>query len=118
MPAPSSANPKPLFPPSAAVTAALLVALVALAYWGALASPFLFDDADAVVNNPTLRSGLLAALAPPADGSAVTGRPLVNLSFALDRALFGEGARGFHATNLALHALATLTLFGLVRRVL
>lgn len=98
--------------------AAAFVAAVALVYWGSLSSPFLFDDADAVVNNATLRGpSLWSALAPPNDGSAVTGRPLVNLSFAIDGAFFGESARGHHATNVAIHACTALTLFGLVRRV-
>ncbi|MBL9189536.1 MAG: tetratricopeptide repeat protein [Opitutaceae bacterium] len=95
----------------------LLLLAIFGAYWGALSSPFLFDDADAVVNNASIRGpSLLSALVPPADGSAVTGRPLVNLSFAIDRALFGEDVRGYHATNLAIHAGAALALFGLLRR--
>ncbi|MBL9200360.1 MAG: tetratricopeptide repeat protein [Opitutaceae bacterium] len=101
-----------------ALRGAALVAAVALAYWGALAAPFFFDDADAVVNNPTLRGGLRAALAPPADGSAVTGRPLVNATFALDHALHGLSPRGFRLANVALHAASTLLLFGLIRRLL
>ncbi|MDP3068868.1 MAG: tetratricopeptide repeat protein [Opitutaceae bacterium] len=93
-----------------------LVVAISFAYWGSLDSPFLFDDADAVVNNATLRGpSLLSALVPPADGSATTGRPLVNLSLAIDRALYGDNVRGYHVTNLAIHAGAALALFGLLR---
>ena len=97
---------------------ALLVAAIALAYANSLNAPFLFDDQGAVVDNPTIRRlASLDVLRPPTDGSTTTGRPLVNLSFALERAIGGEDVRIYHATNLALHALAALTLFGLVRRI-
>jgi tetratricopeptide (TPR) repeat protein len=45
-------------------------------------------------------------------------RPVVNLSFALNYAIHGESVWGYHATNLAIHLLAALTLFGIVRRTL
>ena len=52
----------------------LLVAAILLAYANALRAPFLFDDADAVLNNPTIRSlASLDVLRPPADGSTTTG---------------------------------------------
>ena len=97
--------------------AACLAAAVALAYGNTLRAPFLFDDTAAVVNNPTIRHlGSLEIFHPPADGGTTTGRPLVNASFALNYALSGEHVWSYHALNLALHALAALTLFGLVRR--
>jgi tetratricopeptide (TPR) repeat protein len=42
----------------------------------------------------------------------------VNLTLALNYALGGTDPRGYHAFNLAVHALAALTLFGLARRTL
>ena len=92
---------------------------VALVYWNSLHAPFLFDDAGAVVNNPTIRR-LVSwdVLNPPADGSTTTGRPVVNLSYALNRAISGENVWSYHALNLAIHILASLTLFGLARRTL
>ena len=99
--------------------AVLMVAAVALCYWNSLSTPFLFDDAGAVVNNPTIRR--LASwdvLAPPADGSTTTGRPVVNFSYALNYAISGENAWSYHALNVAIHALAALALFGIVRRTL
>ena len=98
---------------------ALLVAAIALAYANSLRAPFLFDDAAAVLNNPTIRSlASLDVLRPPADGSTTTGRPLVNFSFALNHALSGENPWSYHALNLAIHCAAALTLMGLVRRTL
>ena len=93
-----------------------LVAGVVLAYWNSLRTPFLFDDTGAIVNNPTIRRlWSLDAFTPPADGSTTTGRPLVNFSYALNYAVSGERVWSYHALNIALHALAALTLFGLVR---
>ena len=96
---------------------ALLVAAVSLVYANSLNSPFLFDDTVAVVDNATIRHlWSLDIFNPPADGSTTTGRPLVNATFALNYALSGESVWSYHTLNLALHALATLTLFGLLRR--
>ena len=90
---------------------------VALVYANSLSAPFLFDDAGAVLGNPTIRSlASLAVFNPPADGSTTTGRPLVNLSYALNYALGGEHVVGYRVVNVAIHALAALTLFGLLRR--
>ncbi len=97
----------------------LLVVAVVAAYANSLGAPFLFDDAGAVTENTTIRRLWSAAVFfPPADGSTTTGRPLVNVSFALDYALHGLSAPGFRATNLALHAASALLLFGFLRRVI
>ena len=96
-----------------------LVAGVVLAYWNSLRTPFLFDDTGAIVNNPTIRRlWSIDAFNPPADGSTTTGRPLVNFSYALNYAVSGGRVWSYHALNIALHALAALTLFGLVRQTL
>jgi Flp pilus assembly protein TadD len=115
----SSAPPRPLlrarFPAWLAPLA--LTFAVALVYANSLSAPFLFDDAGAVLGNPTIRSlTSLAVLNPPADGSTTTGRPLVNLSYALNYALGGDRVLGYRVVNVAIHALAALTLFGLLRR--
>ena len=107
--------PSPLFAGPWALL--VLVAAVVLAYANSLSAPFLFDDAGAVLGNPTIRDlTSFAVLNPPADGSTTTARPLVNLSFALNYALGGEAVWGYHALNLAIHAAAALALFGLLRR--
>jgi Flp pilus assembly protein TadD len=94
-----------------------LVAAVALTYWPALQAPFLFDDNAAILHNPTIRHlGSLASFSPPTDGGTTTGRPLVNFTFALNYAISGENPWSYHALNIAIHALAALSLFGLVRR--
>ncbi len=99
------------------VCAALLLVLV---YVPSFKGAFVFDDLASIVHNPTIRSlaPLTGPLAPPHDGSPVQGRPLLNLSFAVNHALGGLDPWGWHAVNLAIHALAAFVLFALVRRVL
>ena len=97
----------------------LLIAAIFFTYWNSWRAPFLFDDTGAVVNNQTIRHlGSLAVLNPPADGSTTTGRPLVNLSFALNFALSGENVWSYHVLNTVIHTFAALALMGLVRRTL
>ncbi len=95
-----------------------LVGAALLAWSNTGSAPFVFDDRAAIVDNPTIRDlgNLGAVLLPPADGRAVGGRPVVNLSFALNYAWGGTDPRGYHAVNLAIHVLAALTLLGLLRR--
>ncbi|MEY2880461.1 MAG: hypothetical protein RLZZ15_2841, partial [Verrucomicrobiota bacterium] len=118
-PQPSPPAAGPWSPRLARWSPALLVAAIALTYANSLVVPFLFDDLGAVVNNPTIRDLFSSAVfAPPADGSTATGRPLVNLTFALNYAVSGARPWSYHATNVALHALAALALLGLARRTL
>ncbi|NOT45328.1 MAG: hypothetical protein HOP14_12065 [Acidobacteria bacterium] len=91
----------------------LVVAIVL--YAGTLDVPFHFDDADAVVGNTSIRT-LSGALTPPARGEPVAGRPLVNLSFALNYAAAGLAVEGYHAVSLALHVACALVMLALLRR--
>lgn len=95
-------------------------ALLVLVYVPSFRGAFLFDDIESIVHNTSIRSlwPITVPLAPPRDGSPVQGRPLLNLSFAVNHALGGLDPWGWHATNLAIHALAALVLFGVMRRVL
>jgi protein O-mannosyl-transferase len=98
--------------------AALALAVAgAAAYHNSFSVPFLFDDRPAIVANPSLQS-FATSLSPPASGATVSGRPLLNLSFALNHALGGTKVIGYHVVNLAIHLLAGLALFGTVRRTL
>jgi tetratricopeptide (TPR) repeat protein len=103
------------------IRVALAIALVTMiAYALSFSGLYLFDDSGAITDNPTIRHlwppGLV--LSPPTSGTPVSGRPLVNLSFALNYAISGEAVWSYHAANLLIHLLAALTLFGLVRRTL
>jgi len=93
---------------------ALGIALV-LAYHNTWHSPFLFDDLPSILGNESLRS-FASAMHPPAD-TTVSGRPVLNLSFALNYAAGRNGLFGYHLVNLFIHWAGALFLFGAVRRV-
>ncbi len=98
----------------------LVLATVA-AYYNSFAGPFVFDDIPAITENASIRRlwPLGPVLAPEIDGGlTVSGRPLVNLSLAINHALGGGAVAGYHLVNLLIHVLAGLTLFGVVRRTL
>ncbi|HUL55141.1 MAG TPA: tetratricopeptide repeat protein [Opitutaceae bacterium] len=99
------------------LTGALIVLAGVAAYHNSFAGPFVFDDPLSIGENLTLRPpwSLAALLSPPADAT-VGGRPLVNVTLAVNYALGGTEVWGYHAVNLVIHVLAGLTLFGVVRR--
>jgi len=98
--------------------AALLALALGLAYANSFQVPFLMDDDDSISNNPTIVS-FRTALFPPGDsGATVSGRPLLNLSFAVNWRLGGRDVTGYHVGNLLIHFGAALLLFGVVRRTL
>jgi tetratricopeptide (TPR) repeat protein len=90
-----------------------------LAYANSLSGPFVFDDRLAIVENPSIRRwwdpGVVLF---PERELPVAGRPLVNLSFALNYAAGGLAVFGYHLVNVALHLACALLVFGLVRRTL
>jgi tetratricopeptide (TPR) repeat protein len=97
--------------------ACAVIVLCALAvYHNSFSGPFIFDDAWSIKTNPSIHR-LGSALSPPPE-RGVGGRPILNLTFAINYALAGLDVRGYHALNLLIHALAGLTLFGIVRRTL
>lgn len=97
----------------------LLVVAGIVAYHNALRGPFVLDDFTAIPNNESIRRlwPPWNALSPPAH-SPVTGRPLVNLSLAINYALGGLDSTSYHLVNIAIHVLAALLVFGIVRRTL
>lgn len=97
----------------------LLAVVTVAAYLNSLRAPFVFDDLPSIPGNPTLEKlwPLSGPLSPPGEGLTVSGRPVLNLSFALNRAA-DPGPAGFRATNIAIHLGAGLLLFGLLRRTL
>ena len=89
-------------------------ALAALVSQNGLDNPFVFDDRETVLLNPSLisawdwRAALFHNLA----------RPVVNLSFAFDRGLSGFSSFGYHTTNLVLHITAVGLFYGCCTRAL
>lgn len=105
----------------ARVAALLLLVATVAAYVNSLGVPFVFDDRIDIIENASLRR-LWPPWAPfladtPADGF-LRGRPLVNFTLALNYAMGQLDTLYYHLTNLAIHAIAGLLLFGLVRKTL
>jgi tetratricopeptide (TPR) repeat protein len=98
--------------------AAPLIAVAGFfAYHNSLRGAFVLDDLGAILENATIRTlwPPWAPLSPPIR-SALAGRPLVNLSFAVNYAWGRFDVGSYHLLNLAIHVLAALVLFGVVRR--
>ncbi|MEO7599487.1 MAG: hypothetical protein ABIV50_11185, partial [Opitutus sp.] len=96
-----------------------LLALVALAYGNTFRGPFVFDDVPSILENESITSfsPWWKPLVPPSRfGFTVSGRPLVNLSLAINYAISGTAVWSYHVVNFLIHAAAGLVLFGLVRR--
>ncbi len=98
---------------------AFIVLAGVLVYGNGLSGPMLFDDETSILNNTQIRrlSPLSVPLSPPTD-TPVAGRPLVNLTFALNYAFGGLDVTGYHVVNIGLHLLSALLLYGVVRRTL
>jgi tetratricopeptide (TPR) repeat protein len=106
-----------------------IATITAIAFAPALRGPQLFDDRQAIQDNATITS-LQHVFTPPA-ATAVTGRPVVNLTLAfnywLNNAL-GIDQRpdpdgpdktvSYHVVNIALHIACGFLLIGIVRRTL
>ncbi|MDQ5979375.1 MAG: Tetratricopeptide repeat protein, partial [Verrucomicrobiota bacterium] len=91
------------------------------AYWNSFSVPFVFDDIPCILDNPSIRHlwPLSGPLNPPREfGYTVSGRPVLNLSLAVNYAISGTSPWSYHVVNLLIHLAAGLLLFGLVRRVL
>ena len=97
----------------------LIVVAGALTYSNSIAGPFIFDDLTAIRQNDTIRHvwPISRTLSPPRE-TPVAGRPVVNLSLAINYAIGGLDVTGYHVGNIALHVACALILFGLVRRTL
>ncbi len=109
------------FNPTGPLAAGLIALAVILVYANTLNAPFIFDDGPSIAENRTIRQlwPLSSVLQPPnATGEGVAGRPVVNLTLAVNYALSGLQPWSYHATNILIHLCAALSLFGLARRTL
>jgi protein O-mannosyl-transferase len=117
---------RPAQPPARATSrsliflAALIIALAAFAaYRNTFNVPFYFDDRQAITDNDSIKHLTLQAFNPPSEHAAgAIGRPLVNLSLAINYAISGDNVRSYHELNLVFHVLASWLLLGVLRRTL
>ena len=91
----------------------VIVAAGIAVYANSFSGVLLFDDTRHIVHNESIRH-----LWPIWDHLHDKRRPMVSLSLAVNYALGSLNVWGYHAFNLAVHLLAGLTLFGVVRRTL
>lgn len=94
--------------------------LVLAVHGGTLRNDFVFDDHKLVEANPVVRTlnpvtHLSSSFWSRWEMGSDYWRPVVTMSLALDRAVWGEAPWGFHLTNLLLHAAAVFLLFLLLR---
>jgi len=97
----------------------LLVLSTVAVYWQVGSFEFLhFDDKLYITENSHVQAGLNTQNVIWAFTTVDTElwQPLLWLSFLVDYEIYGLKAGGFHVTNLILHVLSTLLLFGLMCR--
>jgi protein O-mannosyl-transferase len=99
---------------------AAIALLALLPHLGGLRNSFVFDDRGVIVNNPAvtgfdLRSIWTRPYWPTLSGANLY-RPLTSTTFAVDWKIGGGSSGAFVATNLLIHAAATLAALALMRR--
>jgi tetratricopeptide (TPR) repeat protein len=97
----------------------LVIVAGVVAYANSFSSPFVLDDLASIVDNQQIRHWpSLVDLVSPLANSTVAGRPVVQLSLAINYAFGGLDVRGYHLWNLAVHIACALLLLAIVRRTL
>ena len=107
-----------------AVAVVLTVSIIAV-YYGACRTPFIFDDEETIEKNSSIRSiwPLIntnerpGPLTPPPE-LPTSGRPLVNLTFAMNYDVGELNPVGYHVVNMVFHCLTALLVWAVVRRTL
>ena len=98
---------------------ALLALAVTAVFLSGIGGVFLFDDRLAIVQNKGLRSlWPPGPVAFPSVDCTAANRPLLAYSLAVNYAISGLEPWSYHLGNILIHALSTLLLFGLLRRML
>lgn len=97
----------------------LIVLAGGCTYWNSLGGTFTWDDQTSVLTNQTIRRlwPLSVPLSPPPE-TPVSGRPVANLSFAINYRIGGLDVTGYHVWSVVVHLMCALLLFGIVRRTL
>jgi tetratricopeptide (TPR) repeat protein len=94
----------------------LIIAVIAAVYSNGLRGPLVFDDRATIIDNDTIEDlGNSRVLQPPHETS-VAGRPVANVSFAVNYAIGGRDVVGYHAVNVAIHILCALLVFAIARQ--
>ncbi len=103
----------------------VLAVMIGAIYGRAAQAPFVHDDNISVLSNPSIvrlwplfgTADSPGPLTPPRD-AVTSGRPLVNLSLALNYRFGGYDTFGYHVVNMVIHVFSSILLYGIVRRTL
>lgn len=103
----------------------ILGAAVFLVYLPAAHGPFIFDDFETIVDNPSIRqlwplvgSGKNIGPLNPPETSPAHGRPLVNLAMAVNYRFGGLDPFGYRIAHMVVHLLSAMLLWAIVARTL
>ena len=90
----------------------LILSFALLAWWHSFEGALILDDFPWIVENRSIQ--------PPTTVREIllNPRPLLNATLAANYAVCGPAIFDYHVVNLAIHALAALALFGVLRRTL
>ena len=98
----------------------ILFLVTAGVYLNALQNDFVFDDESVVQGDHSITqlSSIPKYFTAQEGFHKIIGkyyRPVVSTTYALDYALWGLNAKGFHFTNILIHLIATLLLFAILK---
>jgi hypothetical protein len=100
----------------------LVFALLVGIYWQGLHGAFFFDDGPSILFAPGVQLDMLSwdALSKAwlSGGAGPTGRPIAQISFSLNYYFNGFSALAFKATNLVIHAVCGVLVFGVAKDIL
>lgn len=107
------------------IAAIIIIVVSILVYSNTLNGRFVWDDRGSIVFNTSLRTINNIPLFFLTDQWKLTGnpssnyyRPVINTFWALEFQLWGENPRGYHVTNILLHALLSFLFFNLCLKIL
>ncbi|MBU0678615.1 MAG: tetratricopeptide repeat protein [Verrucomicrobia bacterium] len=103
---------------SGIVRAAIILAVVLIAYIPAMKAGFVWDDAEHILDNQALRSteGLTEIWTGIHRLATMQYYPLTFSTFWAQHQLWGDDPFGYHLTNIILHAINAILLWLLLRR--
>ena len=94
----------------------VLTCMGILAFWATFHSPFLYDDAHAIVENPYIQQ--LDGFQKNVGIENIFNRSVLLLTFAINREIGGLEVFGYHLVNILIHILTGLVWYFLVRELL
>ena len=94
----------------------ILTCMGLLAFWATFYSPFLYDDAHAIVENPYIQH--LSDFQKNVGIGNIFNRSVLLLTFSVNREIGGLDVFGYHLTNILVHILTGLVWYFLVSELL